>query len=365
MGRDDDRQRYQNEEDERERNRRAVMERKRQWEVADSENDASDDGGGDGSSDKRKHRRSRSRSPSRSDDDSRDGRRHSKKHKKKHHRRRSRSRSRSSSRSDDGDDSREHSRRHKKDKKRHKHKHHKSSRDRKKRRHKDSSSSKKHKKEQSSRGRSSERHQDDDASYSSSSLSDNEREILEKGTRQQSGMNTLCSSAAAFGKYGIISYPSDFHKESIRRSFEIWLAEVKAIPSFNGSKHELMEYFKEYAEDFNTGTMPHEKYYNYDKWEMEEYERKKREAAAKASGGTETHNTSIALDEFQHREQMAQRAKQKKLEELKRVQQSMTAEKREEMKNQARLKHELAVAYKTGDEEARKRLQKRLEPEEK
>lgn len=35
----------------------------------------------------------------------------------------------------------------------------------------------------------------------------------------------------------------------------------------------------------------------------------------------------------------------------------------EEMKNQARLRHEMNVAFKTGDEETRKRLERRLEPE--
>jgi len=127
-----------------------------------------------------------------------------------------------------------------------------------------------------------------------------------------------------------------------------------------------MEYFKEYAEDFNTATLPHVKYYDYDKWEMEEYARKKREAeeAAASKGGGDGGGANVALDELRHKEEMVERAKKKRLEELKLVQYGMTAEKREEMKNQARLRHEMAVAYKTGDEETRRRLQKRLEPEE-
>ena len=123
-----------------------------------------------------------------------------------------------------------------------------------------------------------------------------------------------------------------------------------------------MEYFKEYAEDYNTATLPHVKYYDYDRWEMEEHQRKKREAESVAAGGDGLQEA--ALDEWRHKEEMAQRAKQKQMEELMRVQRSMTLEKVEEMKHQARLRHELAVAYKTGDEETRRRLQKRLEPEE-
>lgn len=121
-----------------------------------------------------------------------------------------------------------------------------------------------------------------------------------------------------------------------------------------------MEYYKEYMEDYNTATLPHLKYYDYDKYEMEEYARKKKEAHDKAAED----KNDAALDELRHKEEMAKRAKQKKLDELRQVTAGMTAEKREEMKHQARLRHEMAVAYKTGDEETRKRLQKRLEPEE-
>jgi hypothetical protein len=129
-----------------------------------------------------------------------------------------------------------------------------------------------------------------------------------------------------------------------------------------------MGYFADYAEDYNTATMPHVKYYDYEKWEMEEYARKKREAetsaSARGAGGAGDVGSSAcaALDEFRHREEMAERARLRKVEEMKVLQYGMTAEKREEMKNQARLRHEMAVAYKTGDEEKRKRLQRRLEP---
>ena len=61
---------------------------------------------------------------------------------------------------------------------------------------------------------------------------------------------------------------------------------------------------------------------------------------------------------------MVERARKRKLEELRVVQYGMTAEKREEMKNQAHLCHKMMVTYKIGDGERRKRLQRQLEPEE-
>lgn len=333
---DDDRRRLLREEDEREKNRREVMERKRQWEVVDSDEDED---------------RRRSRSRSAGDEASRDRRRRGR------HSRHKKDRSRSRSSSSSGSRARDRSRP-KKDRK----KHQRRSKDRKRRRQKRHKESKKHAKKAHRRAE-----HDDADSYSSSSLSENEREILEKNTAQNAHAAASArggghgGGAAVFGKYGIIN-PSDFYSNTtVKSSFERWLSETKGIPDFNGPKHELMEYFKEYAEDYNTATLPHMKYYNYDKWEVEEYARKKREAEAAAAAQDGGGGGHVALDELRHKEKMAARAKQRRLDDLKVVQYGMTAEKREEMKHQARLRHEMAVAYKTGDEEMRKRLQRRLE----
>ena len=48
-----------------------------------------------------------------------------------------------------------------------------------------------------------------------------------------------------------------------------------------------MNYFKEFMEDYNTATMPHEKFYNFEKWEMEEYRRKS--SAASSSSTSSSH----------------------------------------------------------------------------
>ena len=107
---------------------------------------------------------------------------------------------------------------------------------------------------------------------------------------------------------------------------------------------------------------------------MEEYARKKREAEELAArkggsggggiGGCVGDGGSAALDELHHREAMAERARLKRLEADRLLQYSMTSAKRQEMKHQAQLRHEMTVAYKTGDEETRRKLQRRLEPEE-
>mmetsp|Transcript_16300 Transcript_16300/g.36676 ORF Transcript_16300/g.36676 Transcript_16300/m.36676 type:complete len:131 (-) Transcript_16300:34-426(-) len=116
-----------------------------------------------------------------------------------------------------------------------------------------------------------------------------------------------------------------------------------------------MEYFKEFCEDFNTATMPHIKYYNYDKWEMDEYRRKQADLHSSKS--------SAQSDEARHREMKKIEQEKLRQEDLARIRAGMNKEKIEEMKQQEFLKCELNVAYKTGDIEKRKKLQRKLEPE--
>ena len=47
---------------------------------------------------------------------------------------------------------------------------------------------------------------------------------------------------------------------SCSQEFEAWLKEVKKIVDFNGPKWQLMDYFGQYCEEYNTVTLPSEKY---------------------------------------------------------------------------------------------------------
>ena len=203
---DSDRHRRRQEERERRKNREAVEERKRQWETVDSPDEASH-------SDDASSRRGRKRHKSKS------------KHRKKSSRRRSRSRSRSEDY--DTDDSRSRSRDRKKSKKSSRSRK-KSSKDRKKRRHKSKSSRQKksHRKDEGSY------RNNDDASYSSSSLSDNERQIMESNNERKRKTSDGANSKGYFGKFGVINL-SDLHSNTaVKHSCERWLAEVKGESAF-------------------------------------------------------------------------------------------------------------------------------------
>lgn len=56
----------------------------------------------------------------------------------------------------------------------------------------------------------------------------------------------------------------------------MWATEVQKVDIETLPKFEERELFRTYMEDFNTGTLPHRKYYN-----LELYERRRAEKAAK------------------------------------------------------------------------------------
>lgn len=74
------------------------------------------------------------------------------------------------------------------------------------------------------------------------------------------------SSSARWGKYGVIS-EADFYNKT--QEFRTWLLEERKLNPEALSKDQERKEFQVFVEDFNTATLPHEKYYH-----MEAYERR-------------------------------------------------------------------------------------------
>ncbi|KAG2366661.1 hypothetical protein BDR07DRAFT_1395360 [Suillus spraguei] len=74
------------------------------------------------------------------------------------------------------------------------------------------------------------------------------------------------ASGAQWGKYGIIS-ETDFYNKT--QEFRTWLLEERKINPEAISKDQERKEFTVFIEDYNTATLPHEKYYH-----MEAYERR-------------------------------------------------------------------------------------------
>ena len=133
-------------------------------------------------------------------------------------------------------------------------------------------------------------------------------------------------------------------------------------------------HFKSYMEDYNTATMPHEKYYNYERWEMQEYQRKQQLEQAKlsgsSSGGYDADDSggvprTFNDEEIRRRElkKMKEDAENKEFMELK---SKMAGNKniQGDMRRQAQLSTELQLAFKRGDSATVKRLERLLAPDE-
>ncbi|KAJ1548962.1 hypothetical protein HK405_012276 [Cladochytrium tenue] len=108
------------------------------------------------------------------------------------------------------------------------------------------------------------------------------------------------SMNATYGSHGIITSTDMYAKEA---EFRAWLMEVKKIsPDSLNTK----QYFSEYMEDFNTGSLPHEKYYNLDQWENQE--RLRKEWMGASMGGDEDAPFDFKRDEEMLKMQSRSRA---------------------------------------------------------
>ncbi|KAG2229008.1 hypothetical protein INT48_008681 [Thamnidium elegans] len=85
-----------------------------------------------------------------------------------------------------------------------------------------------------------------------------------KKSKKKSKKSNLSSVGDQWGKYGIIHEADIFSKEA---EFQAWLIEVKNanVEILNNIKRKEM--FVDFMEDYNTATMPHEKFYDLHKWD--------------------------------------------------------------------------------------------------
>lgn len=119
-------------------------------------------------------------------------------------------------------------------------------------------------------------------------------------------------------------------------------------------------------EDYNTATMPHEKYYNYERWEMMEYQRSKLEQQQRALSSSEFDAPVTFNDEEIRRKELKRQKEEAENKEFQQLKQKMAQNKdiQGDMRRQAQLSTELQLAFKRGDTTTVKRLERMLAPEE-
>lgn len=72
------------------------------------------------------------------------------------------------------------------------------------------------------------------------------------------------SSSAHWGKYGVIS-EADFYNKT--QEFRTWLLEERKLNPEVLTKDQERKEFQVFVEDYNTATLPHEKYYHIEAYE--------------------------------------------------------------------------------------------------
>ncbi len=163
-----------------------------------------------------------------------------------------------------------------------------------------------------------------------------------------------------FGSRGILRDQDIYRKQ---REFEAWMREVKMLPNFHGTKADTLEYFRTFAEDYNTCTLPHEKFYDLEKWELEEKARK--EAGGKgggSGGGGSGGNMNLFGEADSRREEAAALAKAKEAEKMALFRASLGADRMAQLKKQAELQAALQYAFKSGNTKEAERIKRLLEP---
>ncbi|GFR41117.1 hypothetical protein Agub_g1761, partial [Astrephomene gubernaculifera] len=160
-----------------------------------------------------------------------------------------------------------------------------------------------------------------------------------------------------FGKYGIIRESDAYAK---RNEFILWALEVKKTDVENLGKFEERDLFRDYMEDYNTGTLPHRKYYD-----LEAYERARAAKAAAKGAKLASKRKSAVNDEEALRQQRAEERQRLAAERLQDAYREIKySDKGQDMREQELLRAQMALAYKTGDTSKAHRLLDRLQPDE-
>ena len=176
----------------------------------------------------------------------------------------------------------------------------------------------------------------------------------------------LTVSLSLAGKYGIIREQDFFAKQ---REFEAYMNEVKNQPGIMGQgRAEVMRAFKDFIEDYNTVTMPHEKFYNYEKWETMDYQRKKMaevQGGVRSSLSNEDGIYNAADDEANRKAELKRKKEEEEKKEFNKTIALMAVdtERQERMKSQQKLQTELHLAYKSGDTRTQARIERLLAPD--
>ncbi|KAA6421923.1 MAG: hypothetical protein FRX49_08242 [Trebouxia sp. A1-2] len=162
-----------------------------------------------------------------------------------------------------------------------------------------------------------------------------------------------------YGRYGIIREADLATKVS---EFQQWATEVKKVNIEALPKWEEKELFAEFMEDYNTGTLPHKKYYD-----LMAYAQQQAMKAAKKGRSTGKSEKTMFDDEEERRREIAVMRAADQEDRLKQAYNELkytAPDKAADMREQDMLRMQMQMAYRTGDHDTANKLAERLKPDE-
>lgn len=181
-----------------------------------------------------------------------------------------------------------------------------------------------------------------------------ERRRKKEKKKKEKGVKGAVTNS--WGKYGIIRETDMWNK---RPEFTAWLAEVKQMNLETLGNKEEKQLFKDFMEDHNTATFPSKKYYDLDTYHRRQLEKEMK----KGSNKVKQIERMVFNDEEQRRQEMLKEREKHKEEQVEALKRSMQSGMAQAMKEQSRLREEMAYQYKLGNFEAAAAIQRRLDPD--
>ncbi|KAK3245437.1 hypothetical protein CYMTET_44992 [Cymbomonas tetramitiformis] len=177
-----------------------------------------------------------------------------------------------------------------------------------------------------------------------------------KGKEKEKASKLAAVKDAKFGKYGVIKESDMWNKKP---EFGLWCSEVKQVNIEGLAKWEEKDLFREYAEDYNTASLPDKKYYDYEAWEIKRRVKEARRGANKAKEEKTSFN-----DEDDRRAELMRDRQIRKHEEVLNLRKTLVASGVvDDMREQEQLKALMQQHYRTGDMDAARALAQRLAPD--
>ena len=124
------------------------------------------------------------------------------------------------------------------------------------------------------------------------------------------------AATATWGKYGVLTHTDQYNKQA---EFHAWLLEVKKTHREALNRREEKDSWLQYMEDYNTATLPHDKYYDIEAWMRKQREGKLAGVRDDEKESGLTDEERVRLDRRRREEEGKKRVEELRLHEMKRA----------------------------------------------